>query len=422
MKQRTLRLGARVTPWLATLALLIGTTSSAWADQGTVGEPETARKCTFCDIVKAPGTTLYENEDSWFLNSFKFVGRLQFQTAWIEGSDADDKDFSEGFTDFRRARFGGRVGFGRFFKVKANINLVADLRQVGGNTDWGYQTFDELIGSFDARKAFGWEGVDKLSFHYGRKKMLVGHEVHVSSKRIKTVERSGIANRAFPTRMTGAWLQAAKGRWSGTAGVFTTDVSRDLADWDGGEAYYLNVNHQLANEDNLTFDFLYNDANGDDERNLVLTNQGQVLYEWVLSGAWDGRRGKWGLMANVIVGDNGENLRNDPDREGIFYGFVFLPTYDLTDKLELVGRYAFQGAEEDEGIRTNSRYFRREIKTNADVNGGRGSFHHSLYAGANYYICGDNMKIMTGVEWEHLDTPRRDADAWTLWLAYRMYF
>lgn len=405
----------------ALLGILAGTVAgAAWGEEQSASEPEPAGPCSFCDLVKAPGSTLYEDEDSWFINSFEFMGRFQYQAAYLNGDDVNGDDFSEYFTDFRRVRFGAQVGFLRYFEVKGNANWVTDERQSEGNLDWGYASMDELIASFDARKAFDWDALDGFSIHYGRKKMLVGHEVHVSSKRIKTVERSGIANRAFPSRMTGAWVDLAKGNWSATTGIFTTDDSRSIAGWKGGEAYYLNVNYELANEDQLTFDFLYNDANGEDEKNLVSTNQGAPLYEWAFSAAWDGRRDKWGLMANAIVGDNGDV--GNSDRDGLFYGFVVLPTYDLTDRLELVGRYAFQFSAEDEGIRTTSRYFRREARTGADVEGGRGDSHHSLYGGLNYYICGDNMKIMTGVEWETLDTPDGDADGVTLWLAYRMYF
>ncbi len=404
----------------ALLGILAGTmASAAWADEKAAAEAEEA-PCGFCDLVKAPGTKLYENKDSWFINSFNFVGRFQYQGAYLDGDDVNGDDFGEYFTDFRRVRFGAKLGFGRYFQIKGNANFVSDGRQSERNLDWGYSSMDELIASFNAGKAFDLEGLDGFKISYGRKKMLVGHEVHMSSKKIKTVERSAIANRAFPTRMTGVWVDLAKGPWSGHAGVFTTDDSRSIAGWKGGEAYYLNVNYKLENEDNLTFDFLYNDANGDDEKNLVNTNQGADLYEWAFSAAWDRKRDKWGLMANVIVGDNGDV--GNSDREGLFYGLVVLPTYDITDNLELVGRYAFQASEEDEGIRTTSRYFRREARTGADVNGGRGDSHHSIYAGLNYYICGDNMKIMSGVEWQTLDTPDGDADGLTLWLAYRMYF
>ena len=56
------------------------------------------------------------------------------------------------------------------------------------------------------------------------------------------------------------------------------------------------------------------------------------------------------------------------------------------------------------------------------MNSGRGDSHHSLYAGLNWYLCGHNAKIMTGVEYQTIDTPDGDEDATTLLLAYRMYF
>ena len=86
-----------------------------------------------------------------------------------------------------------------------------------------------------------------------------------------------------------------------------------------------------------------------------------------------------------------------------------------------MARYAYQGAEEDEGIRTNSRLFRAEILDN-DVNGGRGDSHHSIYAGLNYYFRGDKSKVLFGIEYDNLATPDGSADATTLWAAYRTYF
>ena len=93
----------------------------------------------------------------------------------------------------------------------------------------------------------------------------------------------------------------------------------------------------------------------------------------------------------------------------------------IADKLEAVVRYSAQGSDEAEGIRSNSRYFRRSKHT-ANVNSGRGDAHQSIYAGLNYFVCGHNAKIMTGVEWESLEAPAGDADALTLWLAFRTYF
>ena len=52
----------------------------------------------------------------------------------------------------------------------------------------------------------------------------------------------------------------------------------------------------------------------------------------------------------------------------------------------------------------------------------RGDSYHSIYAGLNYYLCGNNSKVQVGAEYETLDTTDGDANNTTLWAAYRMYF
>ena len=87
------------------------------------------------------------------------------------------------------------------------------------------------------------------------------------------------------------------------------------------------------------------------------------------------------------------------------------------------GRYSYLAGEDDRSIRTNSRYFRAPAN-GGDVNSGRGDEHHSIYGGLNWYLCGHKAKIMTGIEYETLDTNagNGDVDAMTLWLAFRTYF
>jgi hypothetical protein len=134
-------------------------------------------------------------------------------------------------------------------------------------------------------------------------------------------------------------------------------------------------------------------------------------------------------MGDVYFGDNGDadNGVNNARRQGNFWGAVVMPYYWIVDKkLQAVVRYQYAGSSEDQGIRTNSRYVRRDHGPVANVNSGRGNEHHSIYAGLNYLICGDNLKIMTGVEYEWLNTPgvglEGDVTATTLWCAFRTYF
>ena len=145
----------------------------------------------------------------------------------------------------------------------------------------------------------------------------------------------------------------------------------------------------------------------DTESERFITEVG-VGYKWAASVSYETQIANWNLMVNAIYGDNGDSTyAGRKSRSGNFYGLVVMPsTFIIEDKLEFVARYAYQGASEDEGIRTNSRYVRRDHGpvVNANIGGGRGDEHHSIYAGLNYYFCGHGMKVQAGVEHEFRNT------------------
>ncbi|NWK56524.1 hypothetical protein HW115_12960 [Verrucomicrobiaceae bacterium N1E253] len=407
----------------ATVAVL-GSALPALAGSTTPVEAPESNPCgDWCDTLKGIGT-VYKNGDNPYVQELKFFGRYQWQSAHIDGNDVNGDDFNSSFATHRRFRLGAQMKFANYFKLKANVNLVADAKHTSANSiNWGFPdvasaVFDEAKLTFDAGKAFGTGGLDQLHFTYGRQKLKMSQEAHTSSKKIKTVERSALANTIYRSaRPVGFTVDAAKGSWSGAFAVFSDQIAGTewdsvIGEWSDGIGYYANVTKTFSDDSELLIDFLYHDDSGD-----ALVDW--FGYDWAASVAYAGDCGRWGYMANAIVGDHGD-LGNE-DREGLFYGAVLMGTYWIAqDSLELVGQYQWQGSEESEGVRTNSRYFRAD--NGGDVNSGRGDSHHSLYAGLNWYLCGDNAKIMTGVEYQNLDTPDGDADGTTLWLAFRTYF
>lgn len=408
----------------ATLAVL-GSAAPAIAGAPTIEATEPAPCLDWCDTLKGIGTVYKDGEG--FINEVKFFGRYQWQSAYIDGSDVNGDSFNETFATHRRFRLGGQIKFADYFKLKANVNLVQDGRHAGLDLNWGFpeigSAFDEAKLTFDAGKAFGSGPFDALSFTYGRQKLKMSQEAHTSSKKIVTIERSALANKIYGSaRPAGLTMDYKKGDWKGAFAIFDAaryddDLDSVVGKWDSGLSYYASLTRNFHDDSSLIVDFIYNDQ--DDELFVP-----QSTYEWATSIAYQGNCGKWGYIANAIVGDNGEGILGSlaDDRQGLFYGAIFTGTYWIAeDTLELVGQYQWQGSEEDEGIRTNSRYFRAN-KHDGDVNSGRGDNHHSLYAGLNWYLCGHNAKIMTGVEYQTIDTPDGDADATTLLLAYRMYF
>lgn len=384
-------------------------TSVALAGPAPVIAEEKSSCGSWCETLETIGT-VYSNKENPYIQNIKFFGRAQFQYGYIDGSGADGRDFNEDFEEVRRLRFGGEVKFLNGFKLKANANFITDGANLIGDRGLEYTRFDQAKLSYTFKDILGFE---KSSITYGRYKVALGAEQHTSSKKIKTVERSGIANRLTTQRPTGASIDLEKDGWSGTLGIFSNDhqAAQDelISGWDESVAIYGSTKFEVGSGE-VILDAIYNDR-----KNVI----DPFLYEWATSAVYMTSISDWDVTLNAVLGDNGD--LNGTDRGGLFYGFVALGTTDLIeDKLEFVARYAYQGAEEDEGIRTSGRYFRRP--NGGDVNSGRGDSHHALYAGLNFYQCGDRSKIMTGIEYDKLDTPSGSADAFTTWLAYRTYF
>ena len=434
MKHHTIR--------LQTLALACGFSSLAYAGEPPV-EPAPAESGSmfsdfdFCSWLSSkPGTVkLPENP---VVQSLAFDGRYHWQAAYVDGEGTNGQDFSEDYTDVRRFRLGAKIGFFNYFSYKGVVNLVEDQRFNGGDLEYDYIDFDESYFTFDALKAFSLTGLDALTFNYGRIKWHGGLEARTSSNALLTVERSAISNKLYQSaRPTGLFVNAVKGPWNAIAGIYSTDEGTDefgvdsgnVEGWGGyNDALMYNAELIYSATDDLRFgwEFLYNNA---DER---LANEDSLLdYRWATTLSAEYAIGAGGINVEGFYGDNGgSEMQANAARRGNFWGFVATPYYWIVPaKLQAVVQYAYAGAEEAQGIRMNSRYVRATNYGGGGnpniVNGGRGDELHTVYAGLNYLICGDNLKIQAGAEYANLTTPNvgdEDVDALTWLVGFRSSF
>lgn len=399
---------------IAAAAFALGFPAAALAGSEVQATPAPAKQGNWCEWLQNKPGLLYSNKDNPYFQSFQIGGRFMYQAAYIDGEDVNGRDFNHTYDEYRRVRIETRAQFLKYFNAKVGINLVNDGRPAGEDLDWGYDTFDEAIITFDIKKAFGAGALDSLSLTYGRHKFNMTEEVHMSSREILTIERSAIANKLYGanSRPTGFTLDGSLGKWSATLGLFSgEDDSEFIGGWNDGQAYYLSAAHQANDELKFVFDFVKNDPSGEDDF---------LGYDWaaVLNGVYE--NGRYGVLASLVVGENNSTSAN---QGGNFHALVVMPWYYLVeDRLQAVVQYQYAGASESEGIRSNSRYLRSQHDPGVDVNSGRGDALHTLYAGLNYFICGHNAKIMGGVEYASLDTPRGNVDALTYLLAFRTFF
>jgi len=103
-----------------------------------------------------------------------------------------------------------------------------------------------------------------------------------------------------------------------------------------------------------------------------------------------------------------------------------MPMYWLKkDKFKLVGRYQYQKSSQAEGIKLNSRYIPLADTRNSsiDLNSGRGDKHQAIYLGFNYYACGENLKLISGIQYDELSSGRTDQfKGWTIGSSFRIWF
>jgi hypothetical protein len=368
----------------------------------------------WCTWLQSKPGTLYKNAENPWLQSFNIGGRFQYQAAYLEGEDVNGRDFNDTYDDYRRARIETKIEFLKYFAANIKLNMVNDGRPAGNDLDWGYDTFDEAVFTFDIKKAFGAGSLDALKLNYGRFKFNMTEEVHMSSKEIYTVERSAIANKLYgnPNRASGFTLDAAKGKWSGTFGFFSSeDDSEFIGGYNDGYAYYLSLAHATNDEWRFVLDFVINDEDGGTDDYL--------RYAWATALNAIYTKDRFGAITTLVLGEN-----NDAGiRGGSFNSLMVMPYYWVVeDKLQAVFQYQYAGSSEPEGMRTNSRYVRSQHSAGVNVNSGRGDELHTLYTGLNYHICGDNAKIMAGVEYSSLDTPAGDVNALTYLVAFRTFF
>ena len=375
--------------------------------------------CTW--LQNKPGT-LYKSKENPYLQEFQIEGRFQYQAAYLDGSDVNGNDFNESYDEYRRFRLGAKGKFLQYFGFKYQVNLVNDARNSsgGGELDWGYDSIDEAYLSFDLGKALGSTPFDSLKLNYGRQKFILGTEARESSTKLLTIERSAISNKVYDSaRPTGLSVDAEMGKWNFSTALYssTTDGTDNetFNGWQDSVVYFASAGYAVNDELSLGMDFVYNAADA--------VNEDSVLpYRWATSLNTHYDAGPWGVIGDLILGDNGgSGMTGNANRQGAFWGAVIMPYYwIIEDKLQLAGQYQYQGSAEDEGVRVNSRYGRADGIRN--INSGRGDSHHSFYGGLNYYLCGHNAKIQAGVEYQTMDTPNGDFDTTTFLIAFRTFF
>jgi phosphate-selective porin OprO and OprP len=343
---------------------------------------------------------LYKNKENPFIQEVAFTGRYQGQIFNLNSNDG-----SAGGWQNRRQRFGGKVKFLNDFEAYIDFNLNFN----GANTGRFVQNYE----------GFGlkWKPADAFNLEAGLLKVPITNEWRTSSKQIITLERSDFINSAISDKLGGILAEGKvsdgftkDGKLTYGAGIYTATRSEDWAypTFDGGSVIYAGVGYEFNKNHSLRYDNSFLVGNTD-----VDTSAAEP-YSYTSALSYSGKyldKKLW-LQSDLVMAI-GEDSQPD------LFGFIFLPSYKLTEKIELVARYQYLVSNKDNGVSLQKRYERRapELPTS------KGNNYHALYGGVNYYIYQDKIKVMGGLEYSHMDLANHGSyDQVTLFGAVRVYF
>jgi phosphate-selective porin OprO and OprP len=323
------------------------------------------------------------------IRDLQIRGRIHGQFGYTHAKNDDGSD-DYSTLEMRRVRLGMRGTLLQNVRAQIEANFIPN--------------------TFSMRSAYlEWREHDWIMPKMGFDKPTFGYEENTSSASILTVERSNINNQMVPGPTTGASFSGSYEMFQYGAGIYT---GRANVNPDGWDRYLYNGSIGISLDrwmpENHKLSFRLDGIANDDTGAIFGFETGVAASGHYIWGPFDLRV---------------EYMQANPFEGGYVRGGYIMPSYKFTDKIQGVVRYERSTAN-GTSINAPNRYARRTDVTPAGLGGGRtGEDFEAIYVGANYYVRGDNLKFMAGVEYSELDeTARGTLKSTTLYGAIRMLY
>jgi len=339
---------------------------------------------------------LIQGADKDFIKEATLSGRYHWQNADINADQGDDQ-----FSESRRARLGAMVKLMYDIDIKGEINLV-DEDDVSSSFDYG--GIDTLYAS--------WSLSDNTSVSVGKMKPLFTQEYTMDSNELPVLERSLLVKQLAPYKSTGVNFSGKSESWAFSGAVFSGEKEENIGWSSDGLFYNASLTYEfnadgdsdkksdVASGDLLGREFWHLDYIYNPDSTI---NDALGAYEHAISTGVSLERGNFGLSVdlNYATGDDA------------LWGLQVTPTlFIIEDKIQLVGRYQFADTDDSGAINLSSRY----ENSISDLVSFSGDEYHSLYAGINYYLYDNHLKLMTGIEFSVLkDNDNISDDVYNGW-------
>jgi phosphate-selective porin OprO/OprP len=345
---------------------------------GTQGSGPTDTRSIF-DKIWQEFTTIYDNSSNPVVQRVLFSGRFQHDFAAI---GADQGDHDEWNT--RRLRLGPRVTLFRTF----TLSVEAELNP---------QEMDPLYMRLtDAY--LQWSRSGRFVVTAGKHSIPYTMDGATSSKELVAVDRSNLTNNIwFPQEyLPGVSVSGRTAPWTYRLGVYSAGTAnKEFGEFDGGTATLAVVGYDFAKalgtrEALLAANYVHQNENPNNTFTRQLQN--------ILSVNFKLDTERWGVRSDV-------STATGYLRQSDLWGVMAMPYFNVTDKLQLVGRYTFLESDDPNGVQLAT-YENRVVA-------GRGDEYNEMYVGANYYFYGHRLKLQTGVQVADMNDRADDGGAYS---------
>jgi phosphate-selective porin OprO and OprP len=362
--------------------------TSAWADEA--GHFKSLMDDAWGKAV------LYKNPDNPYIQKLTFTGRAQLDYAMVDGKGDPAAGVTDNETNFdyggwRRLRGGFKATVFNDFTLHAEGDFDPD------EAPWYQRLTDAYL---------AWGPCEAFELKIGKQGMGFTLDGSTSSKELLTIDRNNLSNNFWFTNeyVPGITAGGKIGNWLYNTGVFSQGAEDgEFGNFNGGASWLASVGYDLSgftggDESVIMLDCVYNEetrSNPSLFTNRSLGNIYSLNYRY--------EKDAFGFRGDIAYGDG---FLGQSD----MWGFVLMPYYNFTDKLQAVFRYTFIESDSINGVRF-ARY-------ESEAVGNRGDQYQEAYLGLNYFIYGHKLKLQTGLQYVSMrdradDGGAFDGLAWT---------
>jgi phosphate-selective porin OprO/OprP len=338
--------------------------------------------------------TLYQSAQSAdhpVLERFELKGRFQADFPLYDSNHGGDYDDPQ----VRRLRLGFKSEWLADITLHAEVDIDVECDE-GEDCDG-----DRYQGLTDAY--IGWSPDDAFALKLGKISAPFTLDGTTSSTRLISLERNNVANNLWFTTEYHAGVGASgridRSRYQ--VGVYSSSTDKEFGEFDGAYFTLVTLAHDFSKsfdvpEFLLSLNYVYNKSDPD---NIATRDLSHVISLHVRFDS-----GAWGLRSELT---GGVGYRSQSD----LIGFALMPFYNLTQNVQLVGRYTFLHSFDDLGIR----YSRYESR----IESAPGDEYNEVFLGLNWFIYGHKLKLQTGLKHTWMDA-LRDYRGWGWTTGLRM--